>query len=70
MPPRGIRTCNPSMRVAADPRFRPPCHWNRLISIHMFAFVGTVVLLRVYINVRVVDYIIFCIALSHDPVLK
>ena len=48
MPLRGIRNCNPSMRVAADPRFSPRGHWNRLISVHLCAFVGSVILLRVY----------------------
>lgn len=26
----GIRTCNPSKRAAADPRFRPRIRWDRL----------------------------------------
>ena len=28
--PRGIRTQNPSKRMAADPRLKPPGHWDRL----------------------------------------
>jgi hypothetical protein len=33
--PRGIRTCNPSKRVAADPRLRPRGHWHRQI-LHIY----------------------------------
>jgi hypothetical protein len=44
--PGGIRTSNPSIRAAADPRLRPRGHWDRQTDfnvVYLYAFIVTTI---------------------------